>query len=306
MYRTRLQHCVLLCVVAVAAHGAPSWPLAYSYSPDSMPIVQIRLAPPRKPMPEVAAALSKLDSDRKLFETEHMLEVEVAYNVSLTKASQELTALIDRLMRPFTKSVVKTVGLRRIGKHTHAGATSFREGARTLGGHELAARVNVLPIAAPEASLETNIEKIEQKRTTDEGKLFEQAVLEMAGLSQIVQNEVEVQIARHSSKLFHALKLGSGASAEVSLASTRSTAFLTQPIRASGPQLTTNVRIMASEQPFYTVSSMVEGLEGKRDESEDLTRKRLLELELRLLQTQNQMVADKLDTLIEGVLQANM
>lgn len=303
MLPVALQQCVLLFMIALNnAQGAPSWPVSYAYSPDSMPIVQIRLAPPRKSMPEVAAVLSKLDTERKQFERDRMLEAEVAYNVSLKRASQELPALIDRLMRPFTKPAMLIQHI-----NTHAGyglrAMSFHESRSTLGGHELSARINILPIASPNPSLEININEIETKRASDEGKMFDQAILEMAGLTQIVANEVEAQIIRLTRKLLHALKFGASASPPASLASARSTGFLTvhQPVRASGPPLTTNVRVMASEQPFDTLASMMEGLERKRDASEDLSRKRLLELELKLLQTENRMVSSKLDAWIEGI-----
>ena len=41
-------------------------------------------------------------------------------------------------------------------------------------GHELTARINLLPVKKPDASLERNIHEIEKKRTRDEGKVFEQ------------------------------------------------------------------------------------------------------------------------------------
>ena len=69
----------------------PPRPIMYSYSPDSMPVIQVRLvcgicgralawagassaavmlqAPPSKPLPEVEALLSKLEMDREKFET---------------------------------------------------------------------------------------------------------------------------------------------------------------------------------------------------------------------------------------------
>jgi len=41
-------------------------------------------------------------------------------------------------------------------------------------GHELTARVNLLPVAAPEASVTARIEKLERKRANDEKHLFEE------------------------------------------------------------------------------------------------------------------------------------
>ena len=74
-------------------------------------------APPRKPLPEVAALLGGLESKRQHFETvqivgigacfkvlsscalqEEMLQVEAAYNSALAEAANSLAALVDRIM----------------------------------------------------------------------------------------------------------------------------------------------------------------------------------------------------------------
>lgn len=88
-------------------------------------------------------------------------------------------------------------------------------GSHQLAGHELTARINLLPVKQPDASLEQNIDDIERKRTRDESKVFDQvgvifvsaqiatsqamrgqAISEMAGLATIVQNEAEVLWSR--------------------------------------------------------------------------------------------------------------
>ena len=53
-------------------------------------------------------------------------------------------------------------------------ATSFREAHGEPGGHELTARINLLPATSPDASLESRIKAIENKRTRDEGNIFKQ------------------------------------------------------------------------------------------------------------------------------------
>ena len=82
----------------------------------------------------------------------------------------------------------------------------------------------------------------------------------MTGPTKIVQNELEAQITRHASNLLHALRFGLGASSSPSFA--RSVGFLSayQPVLASGPPLTTNVRITASDEPFPTIAAMAEDL----------------------------------------------
>lgn len=67
----------------------------------------------------------------------------------------------------------------------------------------------------------------------------------------------EAQIVRHVNACLHALKFGPRAGQATLL--TGSIGFLSAqlPLPQSGSQLTTNVRVMASEEPFNTVASMV-------------------------------------------------
>jgi len=138
--------------------------------------------------------------------------------------------------------------------------------------------------------------------------MFKQAREEMDGLTKIVQNEVEAQISRHLPNLLHAVKLGIGTNPAAFHLRARSVGFMhaKQPVLASGPQLTTNVRIMASEEPFHTIASMVEDMERRRDTSEDFVRTRILELELKLLQAENTLVSERLGGWIEHILQTGV
>lgn len=255
-------------------------------------------------MPEVAAFLGKLEMDRTRFETAHMLEIEAAYNASWEEASEKIPTLIDHLMRVFEKPSA-LLSLRQHGhKHgTNTGtATMLREARGKPGGHEMTARINLLPIPSPDPTLESKIQEIENKRSKDEGAVFRQAMSEMGALTKIVQNELEAQITRHANNFLHAVRFGLGVNPSTSLA--KSVGFLaaSQPVLPSGPQLTTNVRIMASDEPFPTMAAMVEQLERQRDAGEGLVRTRLLELELKLLQRENILVTDRLRSWVEYLL----
>jgi hypothetical protein len=298
----------LFFTISVAAFGAPSWPVMFSYSPDSLPIIDVRLAPPRKQMPEVSAALGQLDSARSAFESEHMHKVEEAYNTSLNEAAEKLPAAIDQLMRNFEKPMA-LIAHSSVAHILHgAPATSFRESHGEPGGHELTVKINLLPAASPDAAFESKIKAIEGKRSRGEADIFRQAVSEMRALTQIVQNEAEAQITRHANNFLHTARYGLDASAHGVPSKTSSAGLLSasQPVLSSGLQLTTNVRVAASAEPFHTVSSLVEDLERRRDASEDLIRKRLLELELKLLQAENNLIADHLGGWIARILRTGM
>lgn len=252
-------------------------------------------------MLEVGLFLDLLESGRTHFEADQMFEVEAAYNASLDDVLVKLPTFVDHHMWPLEEQAAFMST--RQPQNTQAGrhAISFL-GSHQPTGHELTARINLLPVKKPDASLERNIHEIEKKRTRDEGKVFKQAVSEMAVLAKIVQNEAEAQIVRHVNACLHALKFGPSASQATFLAG--STGFLNAqlPLPQSGSQLTTNVRIMASEEPFSTVASMVADLERRRDTSEGILRTRVLELELKLLQAANDIVGVRLASWIERIL----
>lgn len=298
----RLPYLLLMAVLAVAfVNAAPSWPTPYAYTPDNMPVIQVRLAPPSNPLPEVAEFLSKLDSDRKDLETAGMQEVEDAYKASLEVAEQKLTASIDHLMHAFEKPFV----LSRFGYTANrSNAASFTQARAALEGHEMTARINLFPVATPDSSLELLIQEIEDKRTRDERNIFKQAVAEMAGLTHIVQNELQAQISQKASSFFQALHPHS---TPISSTSGISAGFFSahQPVSASGPHFTTNVRVSASDEPFPTITAMVEKLESDRDLSEDAVKTKLLERELKLLQTENNLIAEKLGSWVKHLLQTS-
>lgn len=301
--------CLLLSAIADIALASPAWPVMFSYSPDSLPIIDVRLAPPHKQLPEVSAAVGQLDAARASFEQEHMHDIEEAYNASLKEAAEKLPASIDQLMRNFEKPLALISGRNLKPKRDNgARVTSFREAHGEPGGHELTARINLLPAASPDASLESKIQAIEARRSRHEGDIFRQAVSEMRALTQIVQSEVEAQITRHANNFLHTARYGFDGGHSTFPSKVTSAGFLSasQPVLSSGLQLTTNVRVRAGEEPFQTVAALVEDLERRRDASEELIRKRLLELELKLLQAENNLIADHLGSWVARILRTSI
>jgi len=280
--------------------------------------MEIRLAPPRKPLPEVAAALGNLESKRQHVETEEMLQVEAAYNTTLAEAANSLEAMVDRLMRVFTKQEA-WISTRPHGGDARGAAKlstsspshpahrglSFHQSRGASAGHEMATRINLLPMVGPNALLQPKIEALERKRSNEERALFDEAKDEMAKWTKIVETEAEAEITKQGKMFVHAQKYGLAASSGGLKEGTEFLA-LGQPVLSSGPQLTTNVRIMASDEPFPTVASMVEDLERRRDAAEGLQRTRLLELELQLVQAENAILSARLSGWVEHILQTNV
>ena len=64
----------------------------------------------------------------------------------------------------------------------------------------------------------------------------------------------------------------------------------------------TNVRIKAPEASYPKISSLVEDMEQRRDTSERLEAARILELELKLLKAENDMIKEALRLSVDRIL----
>lgn len=261
-----------------------------------MPVMEVRLAPPRHPLPEVAALLGESGNKMTDFHAKELLKVEDALNASLAEASKTLPALVDRLMHVFASPSAWIASSR----HLQPQASSFRE-ARGSHGHEMTTRINVLPAASADASVAPMIEALEHKRLSEENARFGQAVEEMKMLTKIVAMEAEAEITSEVNRLAAAQGHTTNAKSLGHAAS-----FLEQPVQSSGPQLTANVRVGASAEPFPTISSMVEGLERKRDAIEESSRKRIEELQLQLLHAENAILEETLQGWVQHILQSHV
>jgi len=288
-------------------HGSSSWPIKFTYTPDNMPTIQIRLAPPSKPMPEVTAAISQLDMERTQFEKASMRELENAYSKILEEGKGKIRAMVDRVMEPCRSMLIVTgrSPSRSQQHNAYAGtpSSSFLQihsvRSDKPGGEEMTAKISLLPVASPPEELEAKMNQIETVRSSHEGKIFLQAKSEMEALSSIVVNEAEAQLTLHINGILrllqHSLARWSSARAANAIA-TNFVEVAKQPVLPAGLQLATNVRVLASEAPFPRLGSLVEDMERRRDVSETLLRRRILEMELQLLQSQNTILDDAIKT----------
>lgn len=272
---------LLLFLLALGSASA-QWPMAATYSPDTMPIIDIKLAPPAKALPQVVATLGQLIDSRAKGETEGLLLVEAAYNSTLVEESRSLAALIDKLMQPVATARKQSRFLAS-GK-LHKKGTVFRE----LGGHEITARISVLREKAPEASLEKKIKQIDNILASREREIFTQARSELAALAQVVHSEIEAEITQ---ELGQVRKYGQKRFP-------KAVEFLQQPAIASGPQLSTAVRISAADK-FPTIADLVGEAERKHSGSSALARARILELETELVRALNNVAAGRLAAWME-------
>lgn len=264
------------------------WPISNEKTADHLPIVQVRLSPPKNPLPQVSAELGLLEHSREHVEARLLEELQCAYNATLQRAKAKIDHLLDRTMHILGSSS----SFRPAG---HAlKTTSFLQEAHMgkggTDGTEFALKVNLLMNPPTDPSVKGMLERIEDKRLYAEGHVFQQACQEMQGLTDIVLDELAAQLQLRSSVFVaHARS----AALRPSIA-TPATAFLAVSKRA-------NVRVVASDEPYPTVSQLTQDMEMRRDAAEAVGRRRILELELKLLEVENGWIRDGLREAIQRI-----
>jgi len=261
----------LMVVAAACGH------LAIGQEIDQLPIVNVRLKPPANSLPQVVAEIALLDGTRKDTESANLQALDMAFHQAVTNVSSSIPEVV-------------TLALGRLPKRL---ATSLLE---VQDNHEDAASavqsfgIEVRPPHEPDVSIKAKLDQLERKRLADEEHVFEQANREFAVLSRMFTSEVLAQLGAHASGMETRKALG----------------FLQtfKGMRRSGskgssPSL--NVRLSTSTQAFPTIEGLALAMEGRRDASETIIRKRILELESQFFEISCEVLHDTLRKALLGI-----
>jgi len=254
-------HATILCALLSSAVGL-QWPIEPQNGPETLPNIELSLAPPLHPWPQVAAELGVLEQSRELIEGTSMRELQQEFNKATIDARKRIGDAVGRAMRVFDDPALtqKILAKREASKS----AVAFRQAPQEAAGSSvLSVKVDVVPASPPSASLRARIDDIEYQRSASEKEdIFESARAEAKALSDFVVNEFEVQIQRHVNNIVGA----------------RASSFLQKSAGLLPPQA--NVRVVQTIGAYPTVATMVQDMEARRDLSQNLERKRLLEMSL--------------------------
>merc|ERR1719313_3024066 len=104
---------LVLASLSCSGAWAQTWPIPYEASPDTLPNIEVHLAPPVHPLPQVAAEIQVLDKMRERSEEEKMSQLEFAFNGALENAKLQIGEAVGAAMRVFDdprvwKNIAKT------------------------------------------------------------------------------------------------------------------------------------------------------------------------------------------------------
>lgn len=247
-------------LIAVAANSADAERQSQLQAQDK-PVIQLRLEPPKKPLPQVAAELRQLEQARKTLEGTFHAHLQKTANVALEQAKKRIDNFVNE--HRLSLSVQRTGNSRRLSQMGFVASRSSRE-------RDDASRVkiNVYPMTPPNPQIRDQIDNIEGKLTTMEKRLLEQAEDEMQRIADIVLSEASARIGTYITR-----------SSNEPAAKASETALV-----EGGTQV--DVRIAPSAKAFPTVRTLVEEMEQRLDKSERNELDYILKMEKELFEAE--------------------
>lgn len=249
---------------SLASAVASGWPVGAQTGPDVLPNVELSLAPPLHPWPQVAAELGGLQESREQMENSNMDKLQQEFNKATLDMRRRIGDVVGRAMRVFDDAALAK---HMLAKTSAPKRSFFRQAPQQAAGSSvLSVKVNVVPASPPDASLRARVDSIEFQRSDEEKEnIFEAAHAEVKSLADFILNELEVQIKRQIDGIV-------GVTPRVKVSGT---SFLQDAPESLPSQA--NVRVLPTGEGYPTVAHMVQEMELRRDVAENLERKRILE-----------------------------
>lgn len=293
---------VMWTVTAFPHARSSQWPIPTS---ATMPNVELSLAPPAQPFPEVLAEVGSLSKAREAFTHVQMDRLQDMFSGALAKAQTRIGEHVGRAMLAFDDPALLKA-MATPGSSARANSSKrppARYSASFLNLHaapealpiKMSVKINVIPSAPLDLVVKHQIDVLESKRAETERGFFEQVQAETQSLSDLVMRELESQIGHHLDSL-----LGR---AGIVLQVGRVAGFTgISQNRGDGIPEQANVRVVASDVPYPTVSSLVQDMETRRDTSENLERAKIVKMQLELLKAENAVAKDALSHSVTRIL----
>jgi hypothetical protein len=275
---------VSLLVVRIACVQSRAWPPSSSSYSDTVPNVEVSLEPPAKPYPQIAQQIGNLESSREHSQEVYMHDLQTSFTAAMKHQQSSIGDIVGRAMRAFSNPVT----LAREQRHDDASSFVALDNNPLSDAETLSMKINVLAQhAAPDVAEHVN--NLEHTRGDMARSAVDKAKLDIHSTGDFFQREFENQIQLQVNACVGIAKASLSKRAKVFRGFTR----LPKQV---------NVRVVASDIPYPTVSSMVQDMETRRDISERLLGLKALNMQLELLKIGNEMAKDTLTRAINRVM----
>lgn len=268
----------LLCI---SSGRAMSWP---TNVPGGLPIINVRLAPPRSPHAQVQAEVARLTKLREELEAQEIEHLDHAVNATLVVAEESIRKTIQQTMGLFQHPVA--LGSRQ--HFTNAGRRPVSLLQAEEQNDAFTMKIDVLRSqeAPPSGNMLRKIRALEGKRQKYEKNVFAQTVHELRSLTDIVNRELKARLLEAIETFTVTAKKG----AATALLPVSVPSFLATGLNDLPAQTQANVRVGSASEKWPMVGDLIADMENQRDKSESVLQSKIIEAELRLLQTENEII----------------
>lgn len=178
-------------------------------------------------------------------------------------------------------------------------------------------KISLSEISEPDVAIKDKIEEIEQYRTDEEVMMFEIAISEMSSLREITILELEKQIqlqlnpflvnnkVAHNTLEKELKELEKKEEVNKMKSETENQAMFLEKEPESTNEDTgniLNVKISQADANYPTVDELVMEMQKRRDMTEKLERQKILDLQMKLLKAQSEMIKDALHFSISKII----
>lgn len=274
-----LAYCIMDLAKGRLLNAAGQWIGAAVDSPDTLPILNVRLVPPKVPHKRIQAEIGLMDAKNADLVNELHELVAQAMNTSLADAEEKFKAIV-------------AANMEALGQ----GGASFLQRSSPA---EFAVKLNILPETQPGIKLLDKMIKLDKKSGNDMVTTFRQASTEFSALTSVMANEFQARIketiAEIRASLQQHVRSGYGGGAAGSLLTTAER-WLLGP--SNGLPEKASVRVQAAEK-WPMITEILQDWQRQRDKNEDLARARILELEQHFCEVCNGMMARILEDAVK-------
>jgi len=252
-------------------------PSITSLDPAELPTIDVKVAPPNLAFPEVMAEVRRLDHVRESAESALMQRLNAVYAAAVKDAQSRVDHLVETAMAP------AIVGRLPGGHVAFLGQRSRNVMASAT--PAFTAKLHLIPRPTPDSSLQKHVDELESARAEVEQRMFQEACEEMRGLTSIVLSELGRALA---TRFGHSRQLASMASRPLSFLGSSQRVAVSG---SSGLPEQANIRISAGSEAYPRLSELIQDMEMRRDRAETQERSTILDMEMRLLKAEQDMIS---------------
>eukprot|EP00366_Plasmodium_knowlesi_P003085 XP_002260582.1 blood-stage antigen 41-3, putative [Plasmodium knowlesi strain H] len=305
------------------------WPIDYEFNSKTLPSIEVKLSPPENGM------MQKLEDEynKSLSSSKIKIQDTVEKSLSIFNDPNMLGSVISNSVKTLRRENLRKIpenipaknNLKKLQKVNQATSgplpppelrkhTSFLEQNyvnRTLP----SVKISLSELTEPSVEIKEKMEEMEQYRTDEEVAMFEMALSEFSILTDITILELEKQIQLQlnpflvDKKVVHRAltkelkELGQREEKQMIKVENfqRQTSFIEEGENEDTGNIL-NVKISQTDYGYPTIDELVMHMQKRRDISEKLERQKILDLQMKLLKAQSEMIKDALHFALSKVI----